>query len=177
MEIQDLSLEGLKLFKPSVHLDNRGFLFEAYREENFINKNLNCSFLQDNHSFSRKNCLRGMHFQKGNKQDKMVFVIEGRIFDVAVDIRPDSPTFGKWEGVFLDGENHYQLLIPRGFAHGFCVLSEKAHVYYKVSNYYNPSLEKGFRWNDPDINIKWPVFKPVLSEKDNKAPFFKELNL
>ena len=177
MEIQDLSLEGLKLFKPTIYQDKRGFFLEVYRAENFLKKGLNVVFLQDNHSFSKKNCLRGMHFQKGNKQDKMVFVIEGKIFDVVVDIRSDSPTFGKWEGVILEDKKHHQLFIPRGFAHGFCVLSEKAHVYYKVSSYYETSLEKGFRWNDPEINIKWPVSNPCLSKKDQLAPFFKELQL
>jgi len=177
MEIIDLPLKGLKLFKPSVYRDSRGFFLETYRVENFLKEGFSVDFVQDNHSFSMKNCLRGMHFQEGNTQDKMVFVVEGKVFDVAVDIRPNSPTYGKWEGVILDGEHHHQLFIPRGFAHGFCVLSEKAHVYYKVSRYYKASQEKGFRWNDPDINIKWPISNPKLSKKDKIAPFFKELQL
>jgi dTDP-4-dehydrorhamnose 3,5-epimerase len=134
-------------------------------------------FQQDNHSYSKKGCIRGMHFQSYPGQAKLVRAAIGRIYDVAVDIRPQSSTFGKWEGVILDDQNHYQLYIPIGFAHGFCVLSDEAHVMYKVSTLYNPQYEKGFRWDDPQINIQWPLtVSATVSDRDQKAPFFREMD-
>jgi dTDP-4-dehydrorhamnose 3,5-epimerase len=173
MEVIDLSLEGLKLVKPKVFKDQRGFFLETFQQSICQKLGMTGSFLQDNHSFSHQGCIRGMHFQTHPGQAKLVRVAVGRVFDVAVDIRPESPTFGQWEAVILDDESHHQIYIPVGFAHGFCVLSPQAHVLYKVSSLYDPYYEKGFRWNDPTINIKWPFDNPIVSERDQQAPFFK----
>lgn len=175
MEVIDLRLKGLKLIKPKVFKDSRGFFLESFQGAFYEKLGLNGSFVQDNHSFSRQGCIRGMHFQSDPGQAKLVRVASGTIFDVAVDIRPNSPTFGEWEGVILDGEFHAQLFLPVGFAHGFCVLSPEAHVLYKVSSLYRADTEKGFRWNDRTINIKWPVENPIVSERDQAAPSFKEI--
>jgi dTDP-4-dehydrorhamnose 3,5-epimerase len=177
MEVIDLQLAGLKLIKPKVFKDHRGFFFESFQQAHYEKAGLIGSFPQDNHSYSQKGCIRGMHFQSYPGQAKLVRVAVGKIYDVAVDLRPDSPTFGKWEGVILDDQNHHQLFVPVGFAHGFCVLSDEAHVMYKVSTPYHPTYEKGFRWDDPDIQIQWPINNPIVSERDQKAPFFKELEL
>lgn len=172
MDIDDLRLEGLKLLKPKVFRDHRGFFLESFRHS--LCEKLG-HFHQDNHSMSHRGCIRGMHFQSFPGQAKLIRVAVGQIFDVAVDIRPHSPTYGEWEGVILDGTSHHQLFIPVGFAHGFCVLSDLAHVLYKVSSPYNAEFEKGFRWDDPTINIEWPIENPIISERDQKAPFFEEL--
>lgn len=174
MEVISLRLEGLKLIKPSVFKDERGFFLESYQKDSYKALGINPQFVQDNHSFSKKHCIRGLHYQSSPGQAKLIRAGIGAIFDVAVDIRPDSPTFGEWEGVVLDDQNHYQLLIPVGFAHGFCVLSDEAHVFYKVSSPYKPETEKGFRWDDPTIGIKWPSAEPTISARDLKAPSFKE---
>ncbi len=170
MKTINLSLSGLKLLQPKVWHDERGFFCECYRET--LYKELG-DFVQTNHSYSKKGVLRGMHFQKNHTQAKLVTVLEGKIFDVALDMRRDSPTFGKWEGVYLDSEKHEQLFIPPGFAHGFCVVSEGAHVLYKVSTIYDPETEKGFAYND--LDIPWPVPNPILSKKDQEAPRFSEV--
>ena len=177
MEVIDLSLEGLKLIKPLIFKDNRGFFTESYKEAHYKERGIAATFVQDNHSFSYKNVIRGMHFQRIPGQDKLVTVISGKIFDVAVDIRPGSPTFGKWEGVTLGEDCPYQLFIPKGFAHGFCVLSDSAHLLYKVSSYFDPENEFTFRYNDPRINITWPVASPILSERDKNAPSFDKVIL
>ena len=173
MEVIDLSLSGLKLIKPNVYRDTRGFFLETYQHKLYESFGITTPFVQDNHSFSQQGCIRGMHFQSFPGQAKLVRVGVGKIFDVAVDIRPDSPTFGKWEGVILDDQMHHQLFIPVGFAHGFCVLSPEAHVMYKVSSPYDPKYEKGFRWDDSTVNIEWPVKNPIVSERDQQAPNFK----
>ena len=165
-----MKLEGLKIIQPKVFKDSRGFFFETFRQSW-----IDTLFVQDNHSYSSKGTIRGMHFQSFPGQAKLIRCAEGKIFDVAVDIRPDSPTFGEWEGVTLDSENHAQLFIPVGFAHGFCVLSDHAHVMYKVSAHYDPATEKGFRFDDPDLNIGWPIEDIVVSERDKQSPFFKEI--
>lgn len=175
MEISDMRLKGLKLLTPKVFGDHRGFFFESYQKSVYEKAGIVESFAQDNHSFSRKGCIRGLHFQSFPGQSKLIRVALGKIFDVAVDIRPNSPTYGQWEGVMLDGEKHQQLYIPVGFAHGFCVLSEEAHVMYKVSNPYDPRYETGFRWDDPDVNIAWPVENPIISERDLHSPFLRDL--
>lgn len=175
MQVIDLRLKGLKLIQPKVFKDERGFFLESYQSSSYEKEGMPSFFPQDNHSFSEKGCLRGLHFQSMPGQAKLVRVGVGKIFDVAVDIRPDSPTFGEWEGVILDDQEHHQLFIPVGFAHGFCVLSENAHVFYKVSAPYNPATEKGFRWDDPTIQIGWPIPHPILSERDRKAPLFTEI--
>lgn len=175
MEVIDLCLQGLKLIKPKVFRDNRGFFLETFQQSPYEKMGVDCSFSQDNHSYSQKGCVRGLHFQSYPGQAKLVRAALGKIYDVAVDIRPDSPTYRQWEGVVLDDVTHEQLFIPVGFAHGFCVLSDEAHVMYKVSTPYDAKYEKGFRWNDPTIKIVWPIEEVVVSERDDKAPFFLEI--
>lgn len=175
MECVDLSLPGLKLLRPRVFSDARGFFRETYRRPSYEAVGIDCLFVQDNHSFSRKGTIRGMHFQRTPGQAKLISVIAGTVFDVAVDIRPDSPTFKKWEGVLLDGVKGEQLFIPAGFAHGFCVMSEEAHLIYKVSALYNPEEEMTFAFDDPDLAIAWPISHPLLSERDRNSPPLQEL--
>ncbi len=177
-EFKRLEIEDVILVKPKVFPDNRGYFMEMFREDMFIEGGIKTRFVQDNHSYSRKGVLRGLHFQyEPYSQAKLVFCAKGTIFDVAVDIRPDSPTFGKHVSVILSDMNHYMLFIPRGFAHGFQVLSDEAYVFYKVDNYYAPGHEGDIIWNDPDLNITWPIKEPILSEKDKKWPRLSELNL
>jgi dTDP-4-dehydrorhamnose 3,5-epimerase len=176
MDIVELQLEGCKLITPKIFRDDRGLFFESYREPSYREHGIGTSFVQDNHSESTYGTIRGMHFQSFPGQDKLIRVGRGKIFDVVVDIRPNSPTFGEWEGVILDDHDHQQLFVPAGFAHGFCVLSDFAQVFYKVSAVYNPKTEMGFRWDDPDIKILWPVKNPTVSERDRQAPKFKEIN-
>lgn len=166
MEVVDLELPGLKLLKPRVFRDGRGFFLETYRKEAYRNIGIDCEFVQDNHSRSVHGTLRGLHYQSSPGQAKLLRVASGRVFDVAVDIRPESPTFGRWHAVNLDAEDHFQYFIPVGFAHGFCVLSESADVVYKVSNPYDPATECTLRWDDPSIGISWPIENPLLSERD-----------
>jgi dTDP-4-dehydrorhamnose 3,5-epimerase len=175
MEVIDLSLRGLKLIKPLIFKDSRGFFTEVYKADYYKQKGIGSTFVQDNHSFSCEKVIRGMHFQKFPGQDKLITVVGGTIFDVAVDIRPSSPTFGKWESVILGEDHPYQLFIPNGFAHGFCVLSKSAHLVYKVSNYFDPENEMTFSYKDPEVNIKWPVKSPIVSEKDKNAPSFDKV--
>lgn len=175
MEVIDLELEGLKLIKPKVFKDDRGFFMESYKEAAYQQKGIPEHFQQDNHSYSKKDCIRGMHFQSYPGQAKLVRVGKGKIFDVVVDMRKLSSTYKKWQGVILDDQDYSQLYVPVGFAHGFCVLSDEAHVLYKVSTPYDAKYEKGFRWDDPEINIEWPTTNPLVSERDQKAPLFKEI--
>jgi dTDP-4-dehydrorhamnose 3,5-epimerase len=161
-------LDDLVLIEPTVHGDTRGFLVETFRENAFAELDIDVEFVQDNHSRSRGRVLRGVHMQSG--QAKLVRCPRGRIWDVAVDLRPDSPTYKRWEGHELDGEHHRQLYIPAGFGHGFCLLSDEADVLYRLSSYYDPELETGIAWDDPEIGIEWPVTDPVLSERDRNAP-------
>lgn len=164
-----MNLSDLHLIKPRIHFDERGYFFE-----NFRTTNMDLSFVQENISFSYKNTLRGLHFQQYPGQAKLVQCLMGKIFDVVVDIRPNMSTFGHWKAFELDGNTHAQLFIPVGFAHGFCVLSETALIQYKVSSFYNPKEERAIRWNDPKLNIQWPISNPILSEKDQKSPFLNE---
>ena len=168
-----MKLDGLIEIEPKVNRDLRGFFLESYHELRYKKLGINTLFCQDNHSFSKTNGLRGMHFQKG--MAKLIYCPVGKIYDVVVDIRKGSKSFGKWQGFYLDGENHRQLFIPDGFAHGFCVLSEVAHVIYKVSVSYNKDLEQGFSPFDKAIEIAWPIQNPILSERDLKAPLLKDL--
>jgi len=164
-----LSLPGLVLIEPKVYHDERGFFFEAYNYRDFQAAGLSAPFVQDNHSRSKKGVLRGLHFQVGHPQGKLVRAVAGTIFDVAVDLRPSSPTYKKWYGVVLSSENKRQLYIPGGFAHGFLVLSDVAEVLYKCTEYYYPEDEAGIIWNDPEIGIKWPLppgEAPILSKRD-----------
>ena len=175
MHSETLRLPGLVLIKPTIHRDSRGFFMQSYHEPSYRSVGITVSFPQDNHSRSTKQTLRGMHYQQAPGQAKLVRVVSGRIFDVAVDIRPKSPTFGQWQGVWLDAEQHHQLYIPSGFAHGFCVVSEIAEVLYKTSSIYDPATEKGFAYNDPDVNIEWPVDAPLVSPRDAEAPSLASL--
>jgi len=155
--------------------DHRGFFLENFKESDFKSNGINSRFVQDNYSHSIKGVLRGLHYQKSPKeQDKLVSALRGEILDVAVDIRKNSPTYGKWVGEILSEQNHRLLFIPEGFAHGFCVLSEEADVLYKVNNEYSPEHEKGIIWNDPAINITWQIEKPILNEKDLRLPLLKD---
>ena len=148
---------------------------ETYHQEKYAKGGINKPFVQDNRSHSKKGVLRGLHYQLRFPQGKLVCVITGEIFDVAVDIRRGSPTFGKWEGVYLSSENNRQIFIPEGFAHGFCVLSETADVLYKCSDFYNPDDEFGILWSDPTIGIEWPVAEPIISPKDGQSPQLGEI--
>jgi dTDP-4-dehydrorhamnose 3,5-epimerase len=161
-------LEDLILIEPTVHGDERGFLVETFRENEMRKLGIDLDFVQDNHSRSAAKVLRGIHMQRG--QAKLVRCPQGRIFDVAVDLRPESPTYKRWEGYELDDVDHRQLLVPDGFGHGFCVLSESADVIYRLSSYYDPELESGIAWDDPEIAIRWPIPDPVLSDRDRNAP-------
>ena len=164
-----------QLLRPKTIVDERGFFRELFSKTVYLQAGIDCDFVQDNHSFSRQGTIRGMHFQRSPGQAKLVSVVEGKIFDVIVDIRPESPRFGQWEGVYLDALLGEQLFIPVGYAHGFCVVSEHAHVIYKVSTLYNPLEERAFCFNDPSVGIVWPVMDPILSERDRTAPLLKEI--
>jgi dTDP-4-dehydrorhamnose 3,5-epimerase len=172
-------LAGLVVIEPVAHGDERGFLCETYRSEwhGELGVGVGEQFVQDNHSRSARGVVRGMHFQVGDGVAKLVRCGRGRIFDVAVDLRRGSPTYGQWDGVELDDQSMRQLFIPVGFAHGFCVLSEVADVMYKQSGYYDPALERGIAWNDPEIGIAWPLpdVELIVSERDTKAPRLSEL--
>lgn len=171
------SIKGLYIIEPTIFGDERGYFMEAYCKRDFHEAGLAMDFVQDNESRSKKGVLRGLHFQTQKAQGKLVRVVEGEVFDVAVDLRKGSATFGKWEGVILSAENKKQFYIPEGFAHGFLVLSETATFQYKCTNYYAPEYEGGILWNDPDIGIVWPlegVEEVILSEKDKGQPTFKQ---
>jgi dTDP-4-dehydrorhamnose 3,5-epimerase len=166
MEVIDLGLSGLKLLKPRVFQDDRGFFFESYRKDRYAEAGIDCEFVQENHSQSVKGTLRGLHYQSGSGQAKLLWVASGRIFDVAVDIRPESPTFGEWRGSVLDAEHHLQIFVPAGFAHGFCVLSDVCGVVYQSSAVYDHTKERTLRWDDPTVGVNWPVSNPILSTRD-----------
>ena len=168
-----LSIPEVILVEPKLYSDNRGFFFESFKEEDFFSIGIT-KMIQDNFSHSIYGVVRGLHYQKNPKaQAKLVTVFNGKIFDVAVDIRKNSPTYGKWVSEILSCENHKSLYIPEGFAHGFCVLSKEADVLYKVSNEYSLENEGGIIWNDPTINIPWSVEKPIISEKDSQLPLLE----
>ena len=169
-----LEIPEVILVTPKSFPDERGFFLESYKESEFTSNGIKTIFVQDNLSHSVKGVLRGLHYQKNPKaQAKLVIALRGEIFDVAVDIRKNSPTYGKWVGEILSENNHNSLYIPEGFAHGFCILSEEADVLYKVSQEYSPEDEKGIIWNDTEINITWPIDKPIIQEKDSKLPDLK----
>ncbi len=170
LAIPDVILVEAKAFN-----DERGFFTEVYKHSEFTANRIPERFVQDNYSHSKRHVLRGLHYQKNPKaQGKLVAVFHGRIFDVAVDIRRGSPTYGKWVSVELSDEGHTMVYVPRGFAHGFCVLSSEASVVYKTTEEYSPDLERGIVWNDPDIAIEWPVSSPILSPKDAALPTLRE---
>jgi len=171
MVFTETKISGLFVIEPKVFTDPRGFFLESYNQKTFADNGINIAFVQDNHSRSSKDVLRGLHFQKPPfAQDKLIRVTSGEVFDVAVDIRPGSKTYGQYESVILSAENHKMFLIPAGFAHGFCVLSDTADFLYKCSNYYSKESEGGIIYNDPDLNIPWPIQNPILSDKDQLWP-------
>lgn len=174
-ELEETSLEGVFLIKPKTFLDIRGFFREVFKSSEFKSIGIEKGFVQDNLSYSVKNVIRGLHFQRPPKeQAKLVMCIYGRIFDVAVDLRKSSKTYLKWYGVELSSENGYMLYIPKGFAHGFLVKSDYAYVYYKCDEEYSPSYDAGIRYDDPSINIQWGVTNPILSQKDLMLPFYSD---
>jgi dTDP-4-dehydrorhamnose 3,5-epimerase len=168
-------LDGLVVIEPQVFGDERGFLVEIFRDERWRELGVDVDFVQRNHSRSMRGTLRGLHFQTAPGQAKLVRCSSGRIFDVAVDLRRDSPTFGQWEGYQLDDRTHRQLFVPVGFGHGFCVLSEVADVDYQLSSYYDPATESGIAWDDPDVGVEWPIDEPLLSKRDKSAPRLAEV--
>lgn len=175
-EFEPTEMKDVILVKPKVFGDSRGFFMETYKKSEFFQHGIKTEFMQDNHSKSTKGVLRGLHFQTPPKaQAKLVRCPRGKVFDVAVDIRKDSPDFGKWVGAVLSEENKHMLFIPEGFAHGFVVLSDEAELIYKASDEYSPENDRGIKWNDPDIGIDWGIdFEPLVSEKDAKQPFLKD---
>lgn len=177
MKLTLTPIKDLVVIEPKVFEDSRGYFFEAYNKNTFHELGLDYDFVQDNQSYSIKGVLRGLHFQKQYPQAKLVRVLEGEVFDVAVDLRKDSPTYGKWYGVTLSAENKKMFMIPRGFAHGFLVLSDTAVFSYKCDDFYHPNDEGGIMYNDPDIGVEWPKIgaEYILSEKDKKHPGFKEI--
>ncbi|MGD9092981.1 MAG: dTDP-4-dehydrorhamnose 3,5-epimerase [Anaerolineales bacterium] len=180
MQLSPTSIPGVIIVEPRVFGDQRGFFMETYQAERFAAAGIPNTFVQDNHSGSRQGTLRGLHYQIRQPQGKLIRVIAGEIFDVAVDIRRSSPTFGQWEGIRLSADNKLQLWIPPGFAHGFLVTSEWAEVMYKSTDYYAPQWERTLLWNDPDIGIKWPLGDdqlPLLSEKDIHGKRLDEADL
>ena len=175
MNVEATAIEGVLVLQPKVFGDARGFFMETWNRQRYREAGLDWNFVQDNVSLSRRGILRGMHFQNPAPQGKLVFVLEGEVFDVAVDIRRSSPTFGRWHGLNLSADNKRQFFVPPGFAHGFAVLSETALFAYKCTEYYMPQNELALAWNDPDIGIPWPLDNPQLSEKDARGPRLKDL--
>jgi dTDP-4-dehydrorhamnose 3,5-epimerase len=175
MQITQTKLPGVLIIEPRVFPDGRGFFFETYSHKRYSEYGISNEFIQDNLSYSIKDTLRGLHYQYPHSQAKLVQVLSGEVLDVAVDIRNGSPTFGQWAGVLLSSDNRKQLFIPKGFAHGFCVLSDSALFTYKCDDYYAPDCEKGILWSDPDIGIEWAVTTPLLSEKDGKYYCLKDI--
>lgn len=171
----DTSLPGVLIVEPVVFTDDRGFFLETYHQKKYAETGIDSTFVQDNRSHSRRGVLRGLHYQLRYPQGKLVCVMRGEIFDVAVDIRRGSPTFGKWEGVYLSSENNRQIFVPEGYAHGFCVVSETADVLYKCTDFYHPNDEFGILWSDPTIGIAWPTTAPVLSAKDSQYPKLSDI--
>ncbi|MDR3586013.1 MAG: dTDP-4-dehydrorhamnose 3,5-epimerase [Desulfosporosinus sp.] len=175
MKVLATGLPGAVIIEPKIFGDPRGFFMETWNQARYADHGLPEIFVQDNISFSQRGVLRGLHFQNPYSQGKLVFVLQGEVFDVAVDIRLGSPTFGEWMGVTLSCENKRQFYIPEGFAHGFCVTSDTALFAYKCTETYQPQLEYGVSWDDPDLGIRWPIEKPVLSEKDLEYTSLKKI--
>jgi len=175
MKVEETNLPGVLLIEPRVFGDDRGYFLETFRAERYQAAGIAGPFIQDNLSFSRGPVLRGLHLQHPRAQGKLVFVLAGEVFDVAVDVRPSSPSFGLWTGALLSSENKRQLYIPTGFAHGFCVLSETVLFAYKCTEVYVPEDEITVRWDDPDIGITWPLAEPILSARDAAAPYLREI--
>jgi len=176
MEIHSTKFNEVVVISPRIFQDPRGYFFETFQSERYKENGITCDFVQDNLSCSQKDTLRGLHYQHPCGQAKLVSVVRGEVLDVVVDVRKGSPTFGQWEAVRLSAENHRQLFVPTGFAHGFCVLSEDALFTYKCSDYYAPDAEHGIAWDDPDIGIAWPIERPLLSEKDAFYPRLRDMD-
>jgi dTDP-4-dehydrorhamnose 3,5-epimerase len=174
LERLETSLPGVCELRPKVFRDARGFFLEAYHREKFANLGITDSFVQDNHSCSAKGTLRGLHYQVSHPQSKLCRVVEGEALDVAVDVRPGSPHFGKWTSVLLSAKEQNQIYIPGGFAHGFLALTDPVQFLYKCSDFYDPADERGIAWNDPDLQIAWGVKNPLVSEKDTRHPTLAE---
>lgn len=175
MKFNLTAIDGVVLVEPAVYGDERGFFVETYHQKKYVAGGISEHFVQDNHSKSKRGTLRGLHAQRNNPQGKLVRAIEGEIFDVAVDVRRGSPTFGQWVGEVLSAGNFHQLYVPPGFLHGFCVLSESAQVEYKVTAFYDQDDEYGVLWNDPDLAIEWPIDDPLLSARDRAAPRLRDI--
>ncbi|HWQ90341.1 MAG TPA: dTDP-4-dehydrorhamnose 3,5-epimerase [Clostridia bacterium] len=175
MKVIRCELEGLLILEPDVFGDARGFFMELWNQRRYREAGITADFVQDNLSLSRRGILRGLHFQNPGAQGKLVSVLQGEVFDVAVDLRRRSPTFKKWHATTLSGDNKRQFFVPAGFAHGFLVLSDTALFHYKCTEFYSPKHELAIRWNDPDIGIQWPVANPVLSEKDSRGLLVKDV--
>lgn len=175
MKLIQTKIPGLLVIEPAVYKDDRGFFLEVFHTEKYAAHGMIGPFVQDNHSQSVQKVLRGLHAQREYPQGKLIRVIEGEIFDVAVDMRKDSRTFGQWEGLSLSSDNFKQFYVPPGFLHGFCVLSKSAQVEYKCTDFYHPGDELTVLWNDPDIGIQWPITDPILSEKDKRGKRFSEI--
>lgn len=174
-KISQTKIPEVLVVKPEVFGDSRGFFLETYHYKKYSENGLKKTFVQDNHSRSSRGILRGLHYQLNTPQAKLVYAATGEILDVAVDIRKGSPAFGKWVGIILSEENRFQLYVPEGFAHGFCVLSETADVIYKCSELYSPEDDRGINWSDENININWPTKDPLLSNKDKNLPMLKDI--
>ncbi len=180
MIFKNLFVNGLVLIQPKIFEDDRGFFYESFHKQKFLENGIHLDIVQQNHSGSKKKILRGLHYQIKNSQGKLVRVLKGEIFDVAVDLRKSSSTYGKWEGVVLSEENKHLLWIPPGFAHGFYVMSDWAEVEYSTTDIYSPEHERTIIWNDPDLNISWPIpdgEKPILSSKDSQGKSFKDAEI
>ncbi|MBN2402975.1 MAG: dTDP-4-dehydrorhamnose 3,5-epimerase [Spirochaetes bacterium] len=177
-DFKKLEIDGLVLIEPRIFKDERGFFLESYKRSDFVANGIEYNFLQDNHSLSGRNVIRGLHYQHAPKaQGKLVRVMTGSVWDVAVDIRRSSPTYLKWLSVELSGENNKMLFIPPGFAHGFLALTDNVHLVYKCTEEYDPKLDTGIRWDDPDIGVKWPVADPIISSKDAVLPLLKDAKI
>jgi len=176
MRVLQTALEGVLIIEPDVFGDERGYFIETFHRKRYKKEGVDIEFVQDNLSFSKKDIIRGLHYQFPNAQAKLVQVIKGEVFDVTVDIRRGSPTFGQWINVVLSDENKRQIFIPEGFAHGFCVLSDATFLSYKCNAFYGPDSEGGILWSDPDLGIDWPVKQPVLSDKDSNYLCLKEIS-
>jgi len=179
VQVLQTKLNGLHIVEPDVFGDNRGFFMESYSSRKFAEHGIDFPFVQDNHSLSvETGVIRGLHYQLNPKaQTKLVRVVTGAIYDVAVDIRKDSPTFGQWVGVIISEDNKRQMLVPQGFAHGFCTVMPNTQVVYKVDEYYSREHDRGILWNDPALGIDWPTNKPILSDKDQKHPLLNDANI
>ncbi|MDY6906360.1 MAG: dTDP-4-dehydrorhamnose 3,5-epimerase [Thermodesulfobacteriota bacterium] len=175
MQVSKTSIADVKIIAPALFEDQRGFFMETYNRRRYIENGIDETFVQDNLSCSHLGIIRGLHYQFPNPQAKLVYVISGEVFDVAVDIRQNSPTFGKWTGTVLSGKNRKQMFIPAGFAHGFQAMSDHVLLAYKCSDFYDPAADRVIRWDDPDINISWNADVPGLSEKDANAPYLREV--